>query len=155
MRKIIIIILSVLLLIGSILIAKYFIDNKQKPKPKVDKIVKTVFTQTVKNTTTPIIITTNGSLVAKNKIELYTEVQGILTKGSKEFKAGTRFNRGETLLKINSDEFYANLQAQKSSLYNLLTAVMPDIRLDFPNEFIKEIFSDWLPQIDKERMATA
>ena len=137
MRKTISIALAILLLIGAFLLAKFFIDNKQKPKPKVDKIVKTVFTQTVKNTTTPIIITTNGSLVAKNKIELYTEVQGVLAVGSKEFRAGSKFYKGETLLKINSDEFYANLQAQKSSFYNAVTAIMPDIRLDFPNEYNK------------------
>ena len=46
MRKIISIALAALLLLGAILLSKYLIDSKQKPKPKVEKIVKTVFTQT-------------------------------------------------------------------------------------------------------------
>ena len=137
MRKIISIALAVLLLVGAILLAKYLIDSKQKPKPKVEKIVKTVFTQTVTNKTIPIIISANGNLVAKNKIELYAEVQGILENTSKEFKAGTTFGKGETFIRINSDEFYANLQAQKSTLFNALTAIMPDIRLDFPENYNK------------------
>ena len=29
----------------------------------------------------------------------------------------------------------AGLQAQKSSLYNLITAILPDLRLDYPNQF--------------------
>lgn len=137
MRKIISITLAVLLLVGAVLLSKYLIDSKNKPKPTVEKIVKTVFTETVANKLIPIIITANGNLVAKNKIELYAEVQGILENTSKEFKAGTTYGKGETLIRINSDEFYANLQAQKSTLFNALTAIMPDIRLDFPDKYDK------------------
>ena len=137
MRKIISIILALLLLGGSVFLAKYLIDNKKKPKPRFNKIVKTVFTEEVTNKTIPILITSNGNLVAKNKIELFLEVQGILESTAKEFKQGTRFNKGETIIKINSDEFYANLQAQKSNLFNIIASIIPDIRLDFPNEYDK------------------
>lgn len=137
MRKGISIVLAVLLLAGSFLLAKYLIDNKQKPKPRFNKIVKTVFTETVENKNTPILITANGNLIAKNKIEIYSEVQGVLIQTSKDFKPGTSFRKGETIIKINSDEFYANLQAQKSNLFNALTAIMPDIRMDYPEEYSK------------------
>ncbi|WP_372792184.1 efflux RND transporter periplasmic adaptor subunit [Lutibacter sp.] len=137
MRNIIILILSIVLIGGSIFIAKYLINNKNKPKPKTEKILKTVYTETVNNTSIPLVITTNGNLVAKNKIELYAEVQGVLETTSKDFKQGTSYNKGETIIKINSDEFYANLQAQKSNLFNTITAIMPDIRLDYPNEYSK------------------
>lgn len=137
MRKIILIVISVILLVGSVFIAKRLIDSKNKPKKKIEKVVKTVFTETVNNTTIPLIINTNGNLVAKNRIELYAEVQGVLETTSKDFKQGTSYKKGETLIKINSDEFYANLQAQKSNLFNLITAIMPDIRLDYPSEYSK------------------
>lgn len=135
MRKYISILLAILLLVAAVLLAKNLIDNKQKPKQKIDKIVKTVFVQEIENKTIPIIINANGNLIAKNKIELYSEVQGILENTGKEFKAGTTFNKGETIIKINSDEFNANLQSQKSNLYNVITAIMPDIKLDFPNNY--------------------
>jgi len=137
MRKRISILLAILLLAGSGLLAKYLIDNKQKPKPKFNKIVKTVFTETVTNESIPILITSNGNLMAKNKIEIFSEVQGILMPTSKEFKSGTSFKKGTIIVKINSDEFYANLQAQKSNLINALTSIMPDIRLDYPEEYEK------------------
>ena len=137
MRKIILSILAIALVIGAILIAKNFIANKQKPKPKFNKIIKTVFIDTVKNGEVPIIITASGNLVAKNKIELFSEVQGVLKASTRDFKAGTKYNRGQTLLSINSDEFYASLQSQKSSLFNLITSIMPDIRLDYPEQFDK------------------
>ncbi|NLP58710.1 hypothetical protein [Lutibacter sp. B1] len=137
MRKTIGIALSILLLAGSFFLAKYLIDNKKKTKQVTNRIVKTVYTETVTNKPIPIVITTNGNLIAKNKIELYSEVQGVLINGTKDFKSGTTYSKGETLIKINSDEFYANLQAQKSNLFNAITSIMPDIRLDFPNEYTK------------------
>ncbi|MBT8260815.1 MAG: HlyD family efflux transporter periplasmic adaptor subunit [Bacteroidia bacterium] len=137
MRKIVSIALGVLLLVGALFIAKYLIDNKKKPKPQFDKIVKTVFVEEVENKDIPIIITTSGNLTAKNKIDLFSEVQGLLKPSSKEFKAGTIYSKGENLISINSDEFYANLTSQKSNFYNSLTSIMPDIRLDYPDEFQK------------------
>lgn len=137
MRKVLSIILGIILLLSAITIANYFIKNKNKPKPKFNKIIKTVSVNTVKNGEVPIVISASGNLTAKNKIELFAEVQGVLSATGKDFKAGTNYRKGQTLLRINSDEFYASLQSQKSNLYNLITSIMPDIRLDFPNEFDK------------------
>ncbi len=137
MRKLLSIALGILLVVGAVFIAKYLIDNKKKPKPKFDKIVKTVFVEEVENKDIPIVITTSGNLTAKNKIDLFAEVQGVLKPSSKDFKAGTSYSRGENIIRINSDEFYANLQSQKSNFYNSITSIMPDIRLDYPNEFLK------------------
>lgn len=146
-RKIIIIVIAALLLIGSLILAKYLIDSKNKQKPVAPKVVKTVFSETVTNTTIPIVITANGNLVAKNRIELFSEVQGVLMATNKNFKPGTSYNKGEILIKINADEFYANLQAQKSNFFNAITAIMPDIRMDFPLEYEK-----WQLYVDKFSM---
>ena len=137
MRKIISITLGILILVGALFVAKYLIDNKKKPKPIFNKIVKTVFVEEVNNREISIIITASGNLVAKHKIYIYAEVQGVLKPSSREFKAGTSYNRGETFLQINNDEFYANLQSQKSSFYNNITSIMPDIRLDYPDDYQK------------------
>ncbi len=137
MRKIISIALGIVLLVGALMLAKYLIANKQKPKPRINKVVKTVFVEEVTNDIIPVVITANGNLIAKYRIELYSEVQGVYKISEKEFKSGTSFTKGESIISINSDEFYANLQAQKSNLFNALTAIMPDIRLDFPNEYTK------------------
>jgi multidrug efflux pump subunit AcrA (membrane-fusion protein) len=137
MRKIILSTLGVLLLVGTFFLAKYLVENNQRPKPKFERIVKTVFVEAVQNKEVPIVLTASGNLIAKQKIELYSEVQGVLKSMPKPFKEGTRFRKAETLLSINSDEFYAGLQAQKSNLMNLITSMMPDLRLDYPKEFQK------------------
>lgn len=137
MRNTILAILGVLTIVGAIFLGKYLVDKNQKPKPKFKKQIKTVFVENIENKEIPIILSANGNLNAKNKIEIYSEVSGVLKVSKKLFKAGTNYSRGEALLNINSDEFLAGLQAQKSSLYNLVTAILPDLRLDYPNEFNK------------------
>ena len=137
MRKIILAVLGVLFIFGAIALGKYFIDQNQKPKPKFRKKVNTVFVQNVKNSSVPIVLSANGNLVAKNKIDIFSEVQGVLKVSKKEFKPGVKYFKGETLLSVNSDEFRASLQSQKSNLFNLITSILPDIRLDYPSEFEK------------------
>jgi len=125
------------MVIGAFYVVKVMIASNQKPQRKAKKIVKTVFIDVVENKDIPIIINANGNLVAKNKIDIYSEVQGILKPLSKDFKAGTTYKKGEVILRINSEEHYANLQAQKSNLFNSITSIMPDIRLDYPEEYEK------------------
>jgi multidrug efflux pump subunit AcrA (membrane-fusion protein) len=137
MRKIILAILGVLIISAAVFFGNRLVEKSEKPKPIFKKQIKTVFVKNVLNKETPIMLSASGSLVAKRKIDLFSEVQGLLKSSRKPFKAGTRYDAGETLLSINSDEFYAGLQSQKSNLYNLITAIMPDIRLDYPNEFKK------------------
>ncbi|WP_418637039.1 efflux RND transporter periplasmic adaptor subunit [Winogradskyella sp.] len=137
LRKIILSVLGVALIIGAIVYANYLIDNKHKPKPVIPKVVKTVLVDTVKNTTVPIVITANGNLTALQRVELYSEVQGLFKTGSKLFKPGQKFNKGETLIRLDASEYYASVQSAKSTLYNSIAAIMPDLRLDFSDVFQK------------------
>jgi len=137
MRKLIIVSLGIAMLGGAFLLSKYFKDNKKVPKQKVEKIEKTVFVEKVINGVVPIVITANGNLNAKNKVELYSEVQGVLIPTGKDFKAGVIYKRGQSLLNINSGEHYTTLQSQRSSLQNLVASIMPDLRLDYPGSFEK------------------
>jgi membrane fusion protein (multidrug efflux system) len=137
MRNIILYILGIALIGGAVILGNHFIDKNQRPKPKFKKTIKTVFVKDVENKDIPIILSANGNLLAKNKIDIFSEVQGVLQPSNKSFKPGTRYSKGETLLSINSDEFMASLQSQKSSLFNLITSILPDIRLDYTLEFKK------------------
>lgn len=146
MRKYLSILFGVILLAVAVMISKKIIDNKKKPKPTFAKIVKTVFVSNVQNTTIPVVITANGNLIAQHKMQLFAEVQGVLKATSKEFKAGTSYANGETILDINDEEFLANIQSQKSNFNNSIIAIMPDIRLDYPNEYQK--WQQYLKSLD-------
>lgn len=146
MRKIILSVIGILLIVLSFLFAKKLIADKHKPKPVKEKVVKTVFTDTVLNGTVQIIIPANGSLVAKRRIELYAEVQGVFKTGSKLFKPGQKYNQDENLIRIDASEHYASVQSSKSNLYNTIAAIMPDLRLDFPEVYQK--WQDYLNSFD-------
>lgn len=137
MRKIILAILGVLAIVGAVFLGDYIVEKNQKPKPKFKKQIKTVFVKNVENKEIPIILSASGSLIAKNKIELFSEVSGVLKPSKKVFKTGVSFNKGEVLLGLDSDESYTVLQSQKSVLHNLIASILPDIRLDYPAEFNK------------------
>lgn len=153
MRKIILAILGALLIAGAVFLGNYFIEKNQKPRPKYKKTIKTVFVEDVKNSEIPIVLSANGNLVAKNKIDIFSEVQGVLNTSKKAFKPGTKYYKGEVLLSINSNEFLASLKSQKSNLYNLITSILPDIRLDYASEFNK--WEAYLKSFDIEKTTPA
>jgi len=99
MRKIILFVLGVVLLVGAIFGAKFIIDSKEPPETKIRKTVKTVFVDTVQNSTVPILIPANGNLIAKHRVELYSEVQGVFEFSAKPFRAGQSYKKGQALIK--------------------------------------------------------
>ncbi len=146
MRKIILYILGALLLVVAYFGAQYIIANSEQPKPQAEEIVKTVFVENVKNKTVPIVITATGNLIAKNRLELYSEVQGVFRSSARDFKAGQPYKKGETLIRMDAAEYYASVQAARSEFYNLVTSLMPDLRLDFPEAF--QTWEQYLATID-------
>lgn len=146
MRKLLLVGIGIIILGASILGAYFIIKSNNKTKPKVEKVIKTVFVETVKNTTVPIIIPANGNLIAKNRFELYAEVQGIFENTAHDFKPGQYYKKGETLIRINSSEYFASVQGAKSDLYNLISSIIPDLRLDFPDYY--EVWDNYLRNFD-------
>lgn len=137
MRKFILSLLGLALVVGAFFASQAIILANQRERPKPKKVIKTVFVEQVENGTVPIEISAQGNLVAQKRLELYTEVQGILKTGAKLFKPGQEYRKGQTLLSLDASEFYASVQSQKSALHNQITAIMPDLRLDYPEAFEK------------------
>lgn len=138
MRKIIISAVSIVLMLTGFFLFNLLGKEKIEESNQPANTIKKVYVETVTNTKIPIVIYANGNLVAKNKIELYTEVQGLLETRGKDFRPGVTFKKGETIFKVNSNEFYATILAQRSNLQNLIASIMPDLRLDYP-----EAYKNW------------
>ncbi|GAB4252148.1 MAG: efflux RND transporter periplasmic adaptor subunit [Saprospiraceae bacterium] len=137
MRKIITSVLGLALLVVAFLGAKSLMSGKPQAAAAPKKNITAVFTDTVQNSSIPIVITSSGSLVARNKVDLFAEVQGIFEKSAHLYRPGSFYRKGELLLRINSDEHRANLKAQKSNLYNQIVLTLPDLKLDYPEAFGK------------------
>jgi len=137
MRKIITIVLGIIVLGAGYFIAQSLASTEKPTRPAREEVVQTVFTETVKNRDVAVTVVESGSLMAKNRIELYAEVQGVMQTSGKDFKPGSVYSQGELMVSIRDNDFYAQLQAQKSTLQNLIASALPDLRLDFPDEYEK------------------
>jgi multidrug efflux pump subunit AcrA (membrane-fusion protein) len=137
MRQIVSIIVGAIFLIGAYLGMQALFGLKDNKRPAPKKVVKSVFVDEITNSTIPIIIPANGNLVAKRRVELYSEVQGIFRPGAKLFKPGQFYSQGQAFISIDNSEYRASVQSAKSNLYNSIATIMADLRLDFPDVFPK------------------
>lgn len=132
------IIIGIIVIIVGIVITMVMI-NMKKPleETKASEPIKYVKTKTVKYETIPGRIKALGRVKAKNIVDIYPEVNGILLPGSAKFREGTYYSKGSPMLIIDSEETELNLLSQKSDFLNILTMIMPDLKADFPNAFDK------------------
>ncbi|GAB4403341.1 MAG: efflux RND transporter periplasmic adaptor subunit [Bacteroidia bacterium] len=111
--------------------------------------LKQVQTFAVKNRAQPTTIEITGRLAAREKIELYAEVGGMLLPESSRFREGNFFKQGSVLIAIDSREARLALLAQKSSLMNQITLMLPDLKTDYPESFPQ--WEGYLRQLDLEK----
>ncbi|MDP5171884.1 MAG: efflux RND transporter periplasmic adaptor subunit [Bacteroidia bacterium] len=137
-------VLFLLIVAGGIGISSRVSSQKQ-PAPKLPAIasVTQVSYLPVKNGTYPANVEVNGRLVARDKVEIFSEVGGTYRSGGKPFKEGVYFNKGQVLINMADREFAMNLRAQKSSLMNQITVLLPDLKSDYP-----ESFPRWIAYLD-------
>ncbi|MEM6720668.1 MAG: HlyD family efflux transporter periplasmic adaptor subunit [Bacteroidota bacterium] len=98
--------------------------------------------QIIQNANVQNYLPITGRVIPKNTTQLVAEVQGRIVRGSKDFKEGTSFTKGQTILRIDSGEFALNLEAEKSRFLNVLTSMMPDLKADYPDNY-----NNWLAYV--------
>ena len=130
------IIAIIILILGGIAYV-YISGMKKSPKRKIESRTVLAPYLVVKNTDLPLIVEGSGQLIAKNRIEIFSEVNGVLQKTQKDFRAGTQFRKGELMISVDATEHKANLFAQRSEFQNLITSLLPDIKMEFPGEIEK------------------
>lgn len=79
-----------------------------------------------------------GRVTSKNRVDIFSEVGGISKYGSKAFKTGVDFRKGEALLYIDKREFESSLISTRSQFISSVASVIPDIKLDY-----KKSFEEW------------
>ncbi len=81
--------------------------------------------------TTDIRIT--GRIRAVERIDLYSEVQGVLIDGARPFRSGIRFNEGDVLVHLDNTDQALELYAQRSRFQAAIASLLPVLRTDFPD----------------------
>lgn len=140
-RTIVLLIITVLVSIGAV---RFVLTFKQEPEEK-EAIAgkKLIQLQTVELKDHAAQISLTGQVSAIQKLELFSEVNGVLLNAN--FKEGIRFKKGEVLLQLDNSEIVNSIKAQKSILISQTAALMADIKTDFPDEEQQwELFLDQL-----------
>ncbi len=91
-------------------------------------------------------IALNGKIIAASPINLVAEANGRLLQGAIPLKKAQKFNKGDILFSIESSDTKLNLQAQKSDFITALTAIIPDLKMDFKTEYT--VWENYLNQLN-------
>jgi len=127
---------TLVVLVAGILIMKGLTNMKPEDKKRVPvQEEQYVLVKEVKYKTIESSISGSGKLISYSELDVVSEGAGKIEFGNLLIKKGTSFTKGQVLARIYDDEAKLSLQAQKSRFITSLTRSLPDIRIDFPNEF--------------------
>ncbi len=115
-------------------VKKMMESSKKAPDKKTTKTIKSITTTLVSNSSLPIQIQSTGSIMAKDRAVLYSEVQGIFQQTSKPFKAGVKYSNDQALIRINNSEYAASVKSQRINFKSLIIGTLADIQFDYPAE---------------------
>mgnify|MGYP002725460181 FL=1 len=136
-KKIISILSAVLILVVAILGSKLLMSQKEPMKrmgSHGDK-ERIVNSRVIQNDNVSVQIPITGRVRSVDYYDIYAEVSGTLMNEAQSFKEGTRFSKGDIILRIDDREARYSLMAEKSSLLNVITQLLPDLKIDFPNSY--------------------
>lgn len=131
-RKIAIIIAAAIIIGGFALLMMLGSMEKEKKPPRTFEKMKYVRIDTVRYRTYKALVTAYGRLRAVDRVEIFSEVSGILENTKPQFRVGNTFKKGQIMLKIDDREARMSLFSKKSDFLKLLASMMPDIIAEFP-----------------------
>ncbi len=150
-RKIIFIVVALIILLGgSAALSLLFVSMKPEPPrmpdPDLKRFVKAE-TVTYSDVKTPL--SREGRVVSGSEVMLVAEAAGKLEPGEVSLRKGTAFKKGQLLANVYKDEVELALKARKSNFLTIVTTLLPDIKVDFPNQL--EEFQHFFASIDMDK----
>ena len=163
-RKITFIVVTLVVLLGgSAALSELFVSMKPEPPRRPDESMKRfVKAKTVMYSEVTSPLTHEGRAHSGSEVILVAEAAGKIEPGDIRLKKGTKFNEGQLLAEIYKDEAELALKARKSNFLTTMISLLPDLKVDFPDElstyenFFREIDLDKdlpeLPEVNNEKL---
>lgn len=146
-RQFIILGIGLVVIAGSILLSGMLGGMKEAPEVKPPlEIKKFVKTEPVKYGEIPTQVVAHGRVRTAESLDIIAEVSGRMSAGQIPLKEGQSFKKGTLLYKIDDTEVRLNLQSQKSNFLKDLAAIMPDLKIDFSDNY--QAWEDYFNSID-------
>ncbi len=135
-RKLIVIASGIGIIFLSILLGELLSDQKKATKIKKTKVSnKVVETRKVNYDDLKTEITTYGRVETAQTVDLLSEVSGRMFQGNLRLKEGQRFKKGTLLFYVDDQEAALDLKSQKSNFLRDLAEIIPNIKVDFNENF--------------------
>lgn len=151
MKKSTKIVLPLIIVIAGVLVMMGLISLRTNPPKKIPEAqVKLVETEIVSLQSVASNVTAYGRVISSQPIELIAEVTGTIENGDVPFKASQRFSKGDLILKIDDRQIKMDINSAKSDLLTALAKFLPEIKIDFPDQYPvwRNYFNDC--EFDKE-----
>ncbi|MEX0813021.1 MAG: HlyD family efflux transporter periplasmic adaptor subunit [Chitinophagales bacterium] len=137
-RQIIITAVAIAILVVGFFANKYLSSlKKDPPKRSLPEMQQYAKVTKVSYSTQASTIPGNGRIQAGKRVILSPEVQGLLMEGDVNLKEGASFRKGQLLFKIDDTEARLQLKAEKSNFLTALAGILPDIKIDYPDDYPK------------------
>ncbi len=146
-----------IILIAGFLLMKFLSGFKEEqPRKEITAHPKNVVVKIADPRDIQAAVSAYGKALSAQPITLFSEVTGVIEKGDIPFLPAQTFRKGQLLFKIDDRQIRYDLNSSKSDFLNALASVLPEIKLDFPDDFQrfqkyfnKCNFEDKLPPLPK------
>ncbi|MBI9053730.1 MAG: efflux RND transporter periplasmic adaptor subunit [Bacteroidales bacterium] len=129
---------AITVILLSVLITGKLIMSKPVTKTnELSENLLTVKANTTKNTNYDSNIKYRGRISSYENISLSAEVSGKIMQGGIPFKTGQTFKENDLLIQIYNEDVKTALMSGKSSFLRTISTILPDMNIDFPNEYAK------------------
>ncbi len=135
-RKITFVVVALIVLLGgAAALSELFISMKPEPPRMPDmKMKRYVKAEPIKYNEITSSVVREGRVVSSSEITLVAEASGKIEKGDVVLRKGSSFKKGQLIAEIYKDEVELALKARKSRFLTIITTLLPDIKVDFPEE---------------------
>ena len=147
LQKVLRLLAGVLILFVGFFMMQSLIGMKQSPSVTLpETMARPVRTTVVFNTQVTPKVPVEGRVQAWNRIDLFAEVNGVLSLMGEDFREGKSFQEGEIILNLDDSESRSNLKSARSVYLQLVTGMLASIQVDFPERI--EVWEQYVASID-------
>ena len=147
LQKVLRLLAGVLILFVGFFMMQSLIGMKQSPSVTLpETMARPVRTTVVFNTQVTPKVPVEGRVQAWNRIDLFAEVNGVLSLMGEDFREGKSFKEGEIILNLDDSESRSNLTSARSVYLQLATGMLASIQVDFPERI--EVWEQYVASID-------
>jgi membrane fusion protein (multidrug efflux system) len=147
LQKILRLLAGVLILLVGFFMMQSLIGMKQSPSVTLpETMARPVRTTVVFNTQVTPKVPVEGRVQAWNRIDLFAEVNGVLSLMGEDFREGKSFKEGEIILNLDDSESRSNLTSARSIFLQLVTGMLASIQVDFPERI--QVWEQYVESID-------